>query len=374
MQYKPFQQILLSRLGMGNMRLPAGTGLDGHGQIDWTKSQEMIDTCMKNGINYYDTAYVYNGGESERCLGACLKHHPRDSFYVATKFHIGSNPDYKAVFQEQLERLQMDHIDFYLLHCLMDGNADTYLKSGAIEYFLDLQKQGKITYLGFSSHASPETLKRFASHHQWDFAQIQLNYYDWIYGTAKEEYEVLCGMNIPVMVMEPVRGGRLAQLTPEAEKDLKAARPDASIASWALNFVKTLPGVQVILSGMSSMEQLTDNIASFSDPASLTDGEKQLLLDVCERFHKQIVVPCTACRYCCDGCPMQINIPEFLKFFNAYKVEGMWGLNGVEKVESAGKPADCLSCGACMSHCPQGIQIPDLLAELNEAMEKRAHR
>ncbi len=330
----------------------------------------MLARAMEAGINYYDTAHVYQNGESEACVGAGMKKFPRESFYLATKFNIGATKDYKGMFQQQLERLQTDYIDFYLIHCLLDNNIDTYLESGAIEYFLEMKKQRKIKYLGFSSHASPATLKRFANHHQWDFAQLQVNYFDWNYGTTQQEYKILEERNIPIMVMEPVRGGRLATLTPEAETLLKKAHPDWSMASWALRFVRTLPQVQVILSGMSSMEQLENNLATFNDPEELSEADMATLMQACDLFHNQLKVPCTGCRYCCDDCPMQINIPEYLKVYNDMKV-GKGGITqALEKVDTDGKFDSCVGCGACTGHCPQSIDVPAIMAELKEKFGK----
>lgn len=364
MKYKAFQDIELSRLGMGNMRLPSEDMSNPGAPIDYKAAHEIIDHAYEQGINYFDTAYVYNDGDSEKCLGACMKKHPRDRFYLATKYYIEASPDYKGVFEEQLKRLQTDYIDFYLIHCLKDDNIDKYLESGAIEFFLEKKKEGKIRYLGFSSHASVSSLERFASHHDWDFAQLQLNYFDWNYGTAKDEYEVLASRNIPIMVMEPVRGGRLAGLTPEAEAVLKAAHPDWSIAAWALRFVKSLPAVQVVLSGMSSMEQICDNLATFSDDEGLSEADMETLMKACGLFKNQVQVPCTACRYCCSGCPGEINISEYMNLYNAYKVDGPWALNDAAKIESKGKPADCVACGACTGHCPQDIDTPAIMKEL----------
>jgi hypothetical protein len=364
MNYKAFQDIELSRLGMGNMRLPAVNPKDPKSPIDWEKAHEIIDYAIANGITYYDTAYVYNGGESEKCLGAALKKYPRDQYYIATKFNLRANPDYRAVFEEQLERLQTDHIDFYLCHCLLDNNVDGYLESGCIEYFLEQKEKGRIRYLGFSSHAGLDALKKFADHHAWDFAQLQINYFDWNYAKTKEEYQILADRNIPIMVMEPVRGGRLSKLTPDAEALLQKAHPDWSISSWALRFARSLPQVQVVLSGMSSMDQIMDNIGTFSSPEIFTPEDEKILFEACDLFKKQLQVPCTACRYCCDDCPMQINIPEFLKVYNDYKVNGRGALKAMENIETEGKPADCIGCGSCTGHCPQSIQVPDIMAEL----------
>ena len=362
MNYKPFRELQLSRLGLGNMRFHTEEG--NNDKIIYEDAFKVIDAAYAAGINYFDTAYVYNHGDSEACLGQCIKKYPRDSYYLATKFNVVANPDYEAVFEEQLQRLQTDYIDFYLLHCLLDDRADKYLDSGCIDYFLQKKAEGKIRYLGFSSHASPEILERFASHHAWDFAQIQLNYFDWAFRTAEKEYNILASRGIPVMVMEPVRGGRLAQLTPAAEAILKEAHPDWSIPSWALRFAKSLDGVQVVLSGMNSLDQLTDNCATFSDDYVFTAEDRETLFRAAETFRANLQVPCTECRYCAPECPMHINIPEFLKVYNSYKVNGQDALKALGSVESEGRPADCLHCGACAKQCPQGIAIPDIMQKL----------
>lgn len=371
MKYKKFKDIELSRLGMGNMRLPSVDPKNPNAPIDHPEAIKLIRRAYDEGINYFDTAYVYNDGDSEKCVGEAMSVLPRDSYYLATKFYIDAAEDYEAVFEEQLKRLQTDRIDFYLIHCVVDGNADRYIKSGAIEYFLEQKKKGRITYLGFSSHAGVDTLRRFADHHDWDFAQIQLNYYDWNYSTTKEEYKILEERNIPIMVMEPVRGGRLADLTPEADELLRKAHPDWSIAAWALKFVKSLPQVQVILSGMSTMGQLEDNLATFSEDEPLSDEDMATLMKACDMFKNQVQVPCTECRYCCSGCPKEINIPGYLKLYNSYKVDGVWALSGASEIESKGKPADCIGCGACTKHCPQSIDTPAIMVKLAEVLKEQ---
>lgn len=364
METKKFHDITLSRLGMGNMRLPTVGGAP-MGKVDYKAAKEIIDYGMSHGINYYDTAYVYHGGDSERFLGEAMADYPRESYHLATKFFGLANPDFKAVFEEQLSRLKTDYIDFYLLHNVSDPTFSLYLESGAIDYFLEQQKEGRIRYLGFSSHADLEKLRAFADHHKWDFAQIQLNYFDWKVSDTKQQYEILTERGIPVMVMEPVRGGRLASLTPELDATLKAVHPDWSPASWALRWVRTLPNVQVILSGMSNLDQIKDNVATFNDSAVLSEADADLLMEVAEKYHKYLVVPCTSCRYCCDTCPSEIDIPEFLKVYNRLKVDGAWGIaQAIGAVSSKGKPADCIACGACTSHCPQNIDVPSIMKEL----------
>lgn len=368
MKTKAFKDLQLSCLGMGNMRLPLNGPKDT--DIDMEKAQAIIDYAMAHGINYYDTAYVYHNGESERFLGKAMAKYPRESFCLATKFNYNANPDYKAVFEEQLERLNTDYIDFYLLHAIGDGTADKYIDCGCIEYFEEQKKLGRIRYLGFSAHASVETLERVASLREWDFAQIQLNYFDWNFSTAKAEYEVLTSHNIPVIVMEPVRGGKLANLTDECNAELKAEQPDWSIASWAFRWLQRLDNVQVVLSGMTTMDQMVDNVATFSEGEALTDAQEEKLFEVVQNFRSQVVIPCTGCRYCTEDCPMGIDIPKMMNIYNGFKVDGPWALAGLKDVEEGHTPADCIGCGACTGHCPQNIQIPEVMQQLAEAAAK----
>lgn len=310
MTYKKFKDMELSALGMGNMRLPTVNDVP-HGEIDYARAQEIIDYAMSHGINYYDTAYTYPG--SEAFLGTAMKKYPRDSYFLATKYWIDANPDYAAVFEEQLQKLQTDHIDFYLLHSIMDGfgTVDQYIASGCIEYFKEQKRRGRIRYLGFSSHARPENLARMADYTDWDFAQIQLNYLDWACSTAAEEYAVLSSRNIPIMVMEPIRGGRLATLPEPYAGKLRASNPDWSLPSWALRFVRRLPGVQVILSGMSTLEQIRENVATFSDETPMTEEQAELVLQAARDYRSSISVACTGCAYCTTECPQKLNIRCF---------------------------------------------------------------
>lgn len=366
MEMKGYKNISLSRLGMGNMRLPLREDLEGK-PIDREKAQEIIDYAMAKGINYYDTAYVYNGGDSEKFLGEAMKKYPRESYCLATKFNIGANPDYKAVFEQQKERLCTDYFDFYLVHAVMDHNYKKYEESGCIEYFKELKKQGIIRNLGFSNHSSPDTLRHFRDLYDWDFIQLQLNYYDWQYGSAKEEYEICTEKGIPVVVMEPVRGGRLADLTPEANERLKSSHPDWSVASWAFKWVKSLSNVQVVLSGMSNMEQIEDNVKTFDREDALSEKDMETLMKACEMFRNQMQVPCTACRYCCDECPVKIDIPNVLMAYNNYKLSGDWVLGNLRSSDKPG-PKDCVGCKKCTGHCPQSINVPKIMEELREKL------
>lgn len=363
MEMKEFVGIKLSRLGMGNMRLPVGAD----GKIDRAEGAKIIDYLYRHGVNYFDTAWPYHGGESETFLGEVMSRYPRDSYYIATKYIGSAGIGFREMFEKQLEKLRTDHIDFYLIHAVFDGNADAYISSGCIEYFKEQKRLGRIKYLGFSSHSSVATLEKFIkANDKWDFAQIQLNYLDWTLEDAKGQYELLTRCGIPVMVMEPVRGGKLAKLTPETAAELRAVHPDWSASAWAFRWLMRLPNIQTVLSGMTAMEQAVDNTATFSGGSALSDEDTALLLSVCEKFRRQISVPCTACRYCCDGCPEGIDIPAMMEIYNDYKLSGAWGLG--KKLKKAGKSAfDCIGCGACEAHCPQSIAIPDVMKELAAA-------
>ena len=361
------QKAALSALGLGSMRFPTVT--EGEKTvIDRVAASRMVDIAMAEGINYYDTAYMYHGGESEDFLGeALVSRYPRDAYCLADKYHIQfCGPDYKSVFEEQLRRLRTDRIDFYLIHSVMDSTVDDYLSSGCIAYFEEQRRLGRITYLGFSSHATPEGLRRFADAHTWDFAQIQLNYLDHTLTRAGEQYDILHERRIPIMVMEPVRGGRLAHLNDRADAFLKTAHPEYSISAWALRYVANLDGVQVVLSGMSNEEQLRENIATFSSPKPyLTEEDISVLFTALEMFRSDISVPCTACRYCVDSCPVRIDIPKMMEVYNAYRLDGAHKLKRTAKGETPSF-MDCISCGACLGGCPQVIEIPKKMEEMRE--------
>ena len=367
MQYTDFAGERISRLGMGNMRLPVYEDGDNKGKIDYDKAAQIIDALYKGGVNYYDTAYVYHNGESESFLGRCMKRYPRESYHLATKFHCLANHDFKAVFEEQLKRLDTDYIDYYLLHAIGDNTADEYLTGGALDFFREQKRLGRIRHLGFSFHASLETLARVIAANDWDFAQIQLNYMDWTIYKSKEQYEMLTEAGIPVVVMEPVRGGRLATLTPETEAELHAVHPDWSTPSWAFRFVMGLDNVHVVLSGMSTLEQAQDNLNTFTNGDKLTEEETSLLMDVCERFKKQVSVPCTGCRYCTEDCPMGIDIPAMMEVYNKFKLNGRFAVKAIEKSEH--NATECIACGLCASICPQHIEIPKIMSELKETYD-----
>lgn len=368
MQYKEFQNIKLSRLGMGNMRLPV-IGDDPNGEIDYDRAKAIIDRAMKAGINYYDTAYIYHAGKSEEFVGKALKEYPRESYYVADKFNLQAQPDYRIQFEEQLGRLQMEYIDFYLIHGIQEYFAEQVIESGCIAYFDSLKQQGKIRYLGFSFHSTPQVLQKMLTAYKWDFVQIQLNYYDWLFGDARELYEILEEAGIPVMVMEPVHGGLLAELNEKSAALLKAAEPEASLASWAMRWVMSLDMVQVVLSGMSNEEQVEDNVKIFSEAKALDEKEQELVEQACAMLRSDISVPCTGCHYCCPDCPKGLDIPVLLKAYNEAKLDAAWRLSSLLTIPKEKWPTECIGCGTCTGHCPQGFDIPQYMAEMKEMLK-----
>ena len=372
MIYKQFQDKQLSQLGFGTMRLPL---LADGVTIDEAQVETMTAYAIEHGINYFDTAYPYHQGNSERVIGRVLSKYPRESFYLATKYpghQIASSYDPAAIFEEQLQKCGVEYFDFYLLHNVNVQSAATYLdpRWGIIDYFREQKRLGRIRHLGFSCHADLKGLEEFldAAGDSMEFCQIQLNYLDWTLQNARGKYQLLTERGIPVWVMEPVRGGKLAALDAGSEAKLKAARPESSVASWGFRFLQALPNVKMILSGMSNMEQMQDNVSTFADRQPLTEAETALILEIAEKLKDS--VPCTACRYCCDGCPMELDIPGLIGVLNELKISP--SVNSAIRVEFAPedkKPTACISCGQCVQICPQNIDIPRELKNLTEAMK-----
>ena len=363
----------VSRLGFGAMRLP----LNADGSIDEQQVFDMVDAAIRGGVNYFDTAFPYHGGLSEVVLGKALARYPRESFLLATKYpghQIASSYDPRGVFEEQLQKCGVDYFDFYLLHNVCESSLSVYTdpKWGIIDYFVAQKQAGRIRHLGFSSHARPETLAAFLDRYgkELDFCQIQLNWLDWTLQSGKEKYELLTARRVPIIVMEPLRGGKLADLPEEEAALLRKARPDATPAAWGFDFLRALPNVRVILSGMSNLVQMRQNIETFQQDEPLDQAQTALLLDLAER--KKDAVPCTACRYCTDGCPMGLDIPMLIAAYNDCKFSaGFTVPMQMDALDEDKRPSACLQCGACAAVCPQSIPIPDVLADFAVLLETR---
>lgn len=353
-------------LGLGCMRLPKLS--PEKEEIDYAEAQKLVDYAFEHGVNYFDTAYRYHGGDSELFVGQALKKYPRDKFHLATKLPIWmleTEEDIQRIFDDQRNRLQVEYFDFYLLHAL---SKETFQKSESLkvyEHLMELKKQGKIRHLGFSFHDSPEVLEEIISTHQWDFVQIQLNYLDWEMQRAKEQYELLEKNNIPVVIMEPVRGGALASLCEESNEIFHKAAPNSSVASWAIRFAASLPGVMTVLSGMSNMEQMEDNVKTMTDFAPLSKEEYAVVEKALEAYRSKVTIPCTGCRYCIE-CPMTIPIPDIFAAYNHYAITKDLGSlkRAVEALKEEEHPQRCVHCNNCVSLCPQSISIPEELEKI----------
>ncbi|MDD2954693.1 MAG: aldo/keto reductase [Oscillospiraceae bacterium] len=361
----------VSLLGLGCMRLPKVS--PDKEDIDLAAAQEMVDYAYAHGVNYFDTAYVYHGGTSERFIGPALKKYPRDSYLLATKmpgWDLTCREDAVKIFEEQLANCQVDYFDFYLCHSLSESNYRKYKDLGVIDYLDEQKKAGRIRRLGFSFHATLPILEEVLTWYPWDFAQIQLNYLDWTAQKAKEQYEILTSRGLPVIVMEPVRGGALADPCPESNRIFQEAAPGRSPASWAIRYAASLPGVLTVLSGMSNMEQLRDNVATMEAFSPLSPVDHAVVEKALEAYKRHVTIPCTGCRYCMD-CPAGVDIPLMFKLYNEYAVTREKGdyKKALAQAPEGALMHSCVACGVCMSHCPQSIRIPEELAKIRDKVD-----
>lgn len=377
MIYKDFKDLKLSSLGLGAMRLPLTQGGQ-DADIDEAKTEDMVAYAIEHGINYFDTAYGYHNGQSEVVMGKVLSKYPRDSFYLATKFpgYDLSNMDkVEQIFEEQLKKCGVEYFDFYLFHNVYEKNIDPYMdeKHGILNYLLAQKEAGRIKHLGFSCHGRQDTLKRFleAYGEHMEFCQIQLNYLDWKLQDAKSKVELLKEYDISVWVMEPLRGGKLAQISAENTEKLKTLRSEEAIPAWAFRFLQTIPEVTMVLSGMSNMEQLTENIATFEEEKPLNEKEFKVLMEVTDSMLD--ILPCTACRYCVTKCPKGLDIPTLLSLYN----ESRYNMTIITQmaVEALGKdkgPAACIGCKSCEAVCPQLLKISEAMADFAAKLKEPA--
>ncbi len=375
MQYSNFKSIgkEISKLGFGLMRLPKIK--EDEDTIDREEGFKLIDYAIKNGVNYFDTAYFYHGGDSESFVKEALNRHPRESYYLATKLPGTYMRDEKKtpeeLFNNQLKKCGVDYFDFYLLHAVNRDIMKTFEEYNSYEYLSEQKALGKIRHLGFSYHGDLEFFIELIDKYKWDFVQLQINYYDWEADNAKAYYKALEERNIPCIVMEPVRGGSLHKLNDEARAVFDALGEGKSYASYALRYVNELPGVMCILSGMSDFSQVEDNINTFNEAKPLTNKEKEAIEKANVLFRKNFAIPCTDCKYCVEHCPANVNIPANFTAFNEYNktrvktdFEKLYG-----EIPEERRAHNCIECGACVSHCPQKIEIPKKLKRVKEVLE-----
>ncbi|MBQ7954662.1 MAG: aldo/keto reductase [Lachnospiraceae bacterium] len=361
-----------SLLGFGCMRFP--TTLEG--KIDEPEAEKMLDKAIAAGVNYIDTAYPYHGGDSEPFVGRALKKYDRASLYLATKLPVWlvkTLEDAKKLFEEQLERLQTPYIDFYLLHAMNKSRWDEMLQLGVVNYLEQLQKEGKIRNLGFSFHDSYEVFEEIINYRDWDFCQIQLNYMDVDEQAGMKGYKLAEEKQVPLVIMEPIKGGTLAAFAEDITSKFRAHDPNASTASFALRWVGSLPGVKVILSGMSTMEQVEDNLNTFGEFKPLTEAEQQTVKEVVETLRGRVQNGCTGCRYCMP-CPAGVNIPGNFKLWNTYHTYQNYNVvkwSWEQELGDKGQAKNCVECGKCEKECPQKISIREDLKKVQADLDKK---
>ena len=375
MIYRNFQDMKLSALGMGCMRLPVGAG--GYTDIDREQVRDMIALAMEKGVNYYDTAWGYHDGCSETVVGEALAAYPRDRFCLSTKFpgyDLSNFPKVREIFERQLEKCRVDYFDFYLFHNVCELNIDAYLdpKYGVRDFLVEQKKNGRIRHLGFSCHGELPVLKRFLEAYGSDveFCQLQLNYLDWTFQHGREKVELLKEYGLPVWVMEPLRGGRLASLAPEHEARLRALRPDETIPAWAFRFLQSIPEVTMILSGMSNLEQMRANLQTFETDAPLSGTEMDTLSAIADEMLSKKTLPCTGCRYCTEYCPQGLEIPRLIALYNehAFSDGGFIAPMALMAVDRDKWPTACLGCRSCEQVCPQGLKISEAMVDFAEKL------
>lgn len=375
MIYKELQGLQLSNLGMGCMRLPVVDGNDA--VVDQAAVEEMVALAMDRGLNYYDTAWGYHAGHSETAIGKALSAYPREKFYLADKFpgyDLSNMGKVKEIFEAQLKKCQVEYFDFYLFHNVCEMNIDAYLdpEYGILDYLLQQKKNGRIRHLGFSCHGAMPVLKRFLEAYgkHMEFCQLQLNYIDWIFQGGREKVELLEQYHIPVWVMEPLRGGRLARLSAQEAAVLQALNPQRPIPAWAFRFLQSIPSVKVILSGMSNLDQMKDNLATFETEDPLTEKELDSLLALGDEMTNPKALACTACRYCTTHCPQGLDIPHLLALYNEHRFTGGGFIApmALSAIPADKQPSACIGCRSCEAVCPQQLKISEAMADFRSIL------
>ena len=369
-----FQGMELSELGFGAMRLPVIGGDDS--RIDREETFRMVDRAMEAGINYYDTAWGYHGGNSEIVMGEALSRYPRESYYLATKFpgyDVSNMPKVKEIFEEQLRKTGMEYFDFYLFHNVCEMNINEYLdpKFGILDYLLEQKRNGRIRHPGFSCHGEMDVLKRFLDAYgdHMEFCQIQLNYLDWEFQQGKEKVELLNSLDIPIWVMEPVRGGKLAKIDGKSKALLEGLRPSEDAVAWAFRYLQDIPGVTMILSGMSDMAQLEANLKTFESSKPLSAEERAAIGRVAAGIQARKSVPCTECHYCVSHCPQGLDIPRLIALYNEHLMTtedgglGFIAPMALAAIPDDKRPSACLHCRSCEQVCPQQIKISEVMTD-----------
>lgn len=361
-----------SLLGFGCMRLPVTSD----GKINEPEAERMLDKAIAAGVNYIDTAYPYHGGESELFVGKALKKYDRSSLFLATKlplWMVNSLEDAKRLFQEQLTKLQTDYIDFYLLHALGRSRFDDMVKLGVVDWLAELKEQGKIRYMGFSFHDSYEAFEHIINYREWDFCQIQLNYMDAEEQAGLRGYQLAEKKGVPMVIMEPVKGGSLAAFAEDITSRFRSLDPEASVASFALRWVGSLPGVKVVLSGMSTMEQVEDNLNTFKEFKPLSERESKEIQDIVAFIKGRVQNGCTGCRYCMP-CPAGVDIPGNFRVWNTYHMYKNYNVvkrNWEMDMGESRQARCCVKCGKCEAACPQKLPIRQDLERVQADLDKK---
>ncbi len=366
---RKYKDIEVPLLGFGCMRLPMRGS-----EVDMQELEQMADYALSHGANYFDTAYMYVDGKSENAVGKVLENYKRSEIILADKspaIFMRSKDDVKRIFEEQLKKCRTDYFDFYMVHNINKNTIDNYRNYDMYNRIMEFKNQGLVKYAGFSFHGTPEMLKEVVSEHPWDFVQLQINYLDWDVVKAKEQYDIVQTQKIPVTVMEPLRGGGLCNLSDKAKAKLHEIAPDDTQAGYGLRWAASRRNVITVLSGMSNLLQMKENIAVFENFTPVTKEQEIQTKELAGIIQSQGEINCTACKYCLEVCPVGINIPAAFSLYNQYKVSKNDMLFSVyyDTLAENEKPDKCIKCGLCKTNCPQNLEIPDLLAKIKQAKD-----